>query len=159
MVMRISSYGASLRHCGPPQTLPAPGARPVPQGPICSQSTVEGPGFPGLSSGQVSRAYPASGHLPDPPARILEPSPHGWAQKGQTQTWPARWGQRHKVLSSLGLQFQACAPSANLTLSPRTLPTSRKNRACFELEIGGVSCFMLLRHRLWDCNPNKSYAC
>lgn len=32
--------------------------------------------------------------------------------------------------------------------SPRPLPTLRKNRACFELEIGGVSRSMLLRHRL-----------
>ena len=51
MVMRTSPYGASLRHRGPPQTLPAPGARPVPHGTLCSQSTEEvkkpWPRFPG----------------------------------------------------------------------------------------------------------------
>lgn len=142
--------GARLRHPGPPQTLLAwePGP-PAPQSPLCSPPKVgvkkPQPSVLRAELRQVSRPCPASGHirgLPEYPTHVLvgghrghiaagPDSACGWGGRG---TGPDAWGSR--------------GPSANLTLSPRPLPTSPKNRASFELEIGGVSCSVLLRHRL-----------
>lgn len=57
-----------------------------------------------------------------------------------------------------GLDYMAYGywpvPTCQPVSCPKSLPTSRKNRACFELENGGVSCFMLRCH-LRDCHSKN----
>lgn len=106
------------------------------------------PVFPELSSGWVSRPYPTSGHIQGVP-KYLYPVPHGWAQRRhacrlETEAQGLLMPEAQVIWPPTPGLCPICQPD----FLERPLPTSRKNRACFELEIGGVSCSVLLRHCL-----------